>query len=715
LSRTNLLWITILLAFGVAGGSWAWYRYGPSDASQYQYTAPELPVAQTLATSQEGCDLTVQHYRQIGRELQFELYASAGGLAPYSVEIIQKGKTQRFPTVPHRAGTWLTIRNVQLADGPATVSIRSESRKGCTTTAAIEYKGALAGTILNESRWIRQGSEDNWLDVRPEIRGGKLFLKDFANYNDGRTRVYLIDNIRVENLEQGIEIKPGYLYSVIACWIDAPYSEWWNHLRYRTIRQQNVWIDEKAIATSPTTPTTLQKIEIPDWFSPSRTFNVQFDTKFPEFAPIPGKLVMQYRLNADVPVQNYLNRGITHLPRWEEKSIPNARQHWTEGPSFFGDRDQEWFSTLSKKEVEAYADRITPLGVYGLDFEYWNNDYTPAVKQRLLWFAQRLKERNPSMLLFDYWGGSAYRNRFLYHSSKVDPGHFLPEYKNPSPNHPNFTKLPDGDFLGNYFNLSIAEVYPRSFFGENSNTHNNYLILSGLHTARMNKLIPFQKNNKVIWFCWNRYQPQYKDPINPWHVETSNPKGDLIVNQMVTLPASQALGLSMFSLITGDGYYLWHDDQPFGRGSNNYNLSKDSYWPWEWYPTDGRTGTEQFRKRANAPESPRYWDYPSEYFVLGNWMAKQVEDIIVGGKIQDLAFQLNGKWNQPQTGQAVLAAMNKAPFVTSVVKGNKIVVLALDSFQSPTQNRAVLVRLPNGKETTIQLYGNWPSLYRGEM
>ncbi|WP_247235087.1 hypothetical protein [Telluribacter sp. SYSU D00476] len=715
MSRTTLLWLSTLLAIGVLGGSWVWYRYGPSDSRRYQYIPPELPVARTLSTTSAVCDLEVRRYKQIGSELQFELYASQSGLAPFTVEITQRGKTQRFPSMPNRMGVWLTLPTVNLASGAATVMIKSDGKPGCQTTASINYDANMAASALNPSRWIRHGSKDSWLDVRPEIRGNKLYLKDFANYNDGRTRVYLIDNIIVKDLDKGIEVKPGYLYSIVTCWIDAPYSEWWNHLRFRSIRQQNVWIANNAIATSTPQSAALRKVDIPSWFSPSRTFNVQFDTKFPEFDPIPGKFAMQYRLNADVPAQNYLKRGVTHLPRWEESTVPYARQHWTEGPSFFHDKDQAWFGSLTKQQVEEFADRITPLNVYAFDFEFWHQIYTPEVKQRLIWFARRLKERNPSLNMFDYWGGSAYHNKNFWSSSGIKPGEFVKDYQNPTANHTNFDKLPNGESLGDYMNITHVDIYPKAFFytNEDNNTPTNYLVLSALHTSRINKKIPFQKNNKVVWFGWNRYMPLYKDPVNPWHVQTNDPNGELVVTDLITMPASQALGFSLFSLITSDGYYLWHDSQPYGRGTTNY--SYDSNRGMEWYPADGRSGTETFRRKPNTPESPRYWDYPTEYFVLGNWMAKQVEDIIVGGTIQDLAYKADGQWQQPRPEQVALSAMRKDPFVTSVVKGNKIAVLAIDSFQEPHQNRQVQIRLPNGKETTIQLYGNWPSLYRGEL
>ena len=96
-------------------------------------------------------------------------------------------------------------------------------------------------------------------------------------------------------------------------------------------------------------------------------------------------------------------------------------------------------------------------------------------------------------------------------------------------------------------------------------------------------------------------------------------------------------------------------------------------------------------------------------------MAKQVEDVIVDGKTQDLAFQLNGNWIEPKKEQVLLAIDRKEPFITSIVKGNQIVVLGVDSFQSPTASRMVKVKLPDGSETTIELYGNWPSLYRGTL
>ncbi|MBB5283347.1 hypothetical protein HNQ92_001473 [Rhabdobacter roseus] len=716
MSKVHVWGITVLLITTLSAGTWVWKRYGPSDPHSYQLEATVFPLAETLHKGTSGCDLEVRHYKQIGNELQFQLYASQGGLSPYSVEITQNKKTHRFQNVPHRPGTWLTLNNLSLTDGPATIRIQSNAQSGCETTAAFAFKSANKDEIVAQNQWIRHGSDDIWLDVRPVQKNGRLYLKDFANYQDGRTRVYLIDGTVVGGLDEGLEVRPGYLYTILARWIDAPYSEWWNHLRYRTVRQQCLWIAPSS-APSPETTTHLRRIGIPAWFSPSPSFNVHFDTSFPEFEPIPGKLAMQYRLNNFVPAQNYLKRGITHLPRWEE-DIPRHKQHWTEPPGFFADRDENWFSSLSKEEVEAYADQVGGLGVYIYDFEFWNRDYAPAVKERLIWYSARIRKNHPSIKLFDYWGGSAVHNTNFQRGTSIDPAHFLKDYQSPTPTNSNFKPLANGETLGKYLNGNLIDVYPKIVFGDDPSgvTPNNYLILAALHAARINQLFSYQKNNQTIWYAWNRHLPMHQDPAVPWHVKTANPDGDLFFNQLEMMPASQALGISLFSLVTADGYYLWHDNQPLGKGSNNYNLDLNhTGWGWEWYPADGRTGYEAFQQTHHSPESPKYWDYPTEYFALGNWMAKQVEDILVGGKKQDLAYQLAGTWREPKPEQAVLSAMRKEPFVTAVVKGNQIAVLAIDSFQKPNQSRSVTIKLPNGQQVAIQLYGNWPALYRGTL
>jgi hypothetical protein len=298
------------------------------------------------------------------------------------------------------------------------------------------------------------------------------------------------------------------------------------------------------------------------------------------------------------------------------------------------------------------------------------------------------------------------------------PGSFLKDYDNPAPNHTNFDVLPNGDSFQNVYNVSPTDVYPRPSFGvdEQGNTPNNFTLLSAIHSLRINEMIPFQKKNKSIFYAWNRYMPLYKDPVVPWHLETTNPKGDLIFGQLEMMPASQALSMSLFSLVLFDGYYIWHDSQPAGRGANSYRITPESMdWGKEWYPADAKTNISVFNKTIPDGEAPRYWDYPTEFYVLGNWMAKQVEDVIVGGTNQDLAFEMNGSWIEPKKGQAAIVADKKEPFVSAIVKGNKIVVLGVDSFQSPTATRKLIVRLPDGQKTSISLYGNWPALYRGTL
>jgi hypothetical protein len=198
-------------------------------------------------------------------------------------------------------------------------------------------------------------------------------------------------------------------------------------------------------------------------------------------------------------------------------------------------------------------------------------------------------------------------------------------------------------------------------------------------------------------------------------VNTTSPEGQLEFHGLSTMPASQALAFSLFSLIEADGYYVWHDNQAVGSGVNNYTLNAQQPEGYQWFPADGKSEVTRLQKPASKPDSPRYWDYPTDFFVLGNWMAKQVEDILVGGQRMDLDFKTQGTWHRAGVDQAAVSAEQRLPFVLAVVNGKKIAVLAVNSFQKPNALSTVTIRLPNGKNETIQVYGNWPSLYRGEL
>lgn len=713
LSKTSFIWISAILAILSASGLWVWSRFGPSKSNVYTEQIKTFPVARTLDSASASCDLTVRRYKQIGREMQFELAANAGGLAPYEVEISQNGKKQHFKEIPHRFGIWLTVPGLALEQGAAQIKVSSLGQPGCETEASFDYDASRKNEILPAEKWIRQGSKDNWLDVRPVTVNNKVFLKDFALYDDGRTKVVMIDGIEVKGLENGFEVQPGYLYSVTARWIDAPYNDWWNEMRNRSVRQQNIWI---AAAAQTKEKSNLTRIEIPEWFAPSASIQVDFDMRFPEFQPVKGKLVMQYRLNANVPPANYFNRGVNYLNGWE-KDLPFSRMHWTATPNYFADKDENWFSTLTKAEVESRA-QVPGFGVYAYDFEFWNQHYPPEVKQRLIWFSETIRKNHPQMYLMDYWGGGAYTNPHINVTGGANPKDFIKDYEQPKANNPNFEPLANGESFQQLFNTTPIDVYPKPMFmkDEQGNTPNNFVLLSAIHSQRINKLIPYQKNNKFIFYAWNRYMPLYKDPIVPWNYNLTAPKGELVMNQLEMMPASQALSLSLFSLVLFDGYYLWHDGGPNGTDLNAYTVSKDAPgWGHEWYPADGKTPESEIGSKRSEHGAPPYWDYPTEFYVLGNWMAKQVEDVISGGKNKDLEFQLNGKWILPRKEQALLAIERKEPFITSVINGKKIVVLSVDSFQAPNASKKVKVRLPDGTDADIVLYGNWPSLYKGTL
>ncbi len=115
--------------------------------------------------------LVIRRYRQIGREMQFELAANAGGLSPYNVSITQNGKTQTFQTVPHRYGTWLTLPGVAVSDGETQIKVTSLGQSGCQTTAAFNFKADLSDEIPDTKEWIRQKQRQlARCQARPERR-----------------------------------------------------------------------------------------------------------------------------------------------------------------------------------------------------------------------------------------------------------------------------------------------------------------------------------------------------------------------------------------------------------------------------------------------------------------------------------------------------------------------------------------------------------------
>ena len=712
LSKKIITWVIGILIVSGAACLWAWNRFGPSKNNIYIQKEQNFPFTKTQKAA-SSCNLKIGRYRQIGDEMQFELEAADGGLAPFRVEISQGDSVLTFSDVPNRNGIWLSLQGIHLQTGPANLKLTSLGQQQCHTIASFFYNKDSVDQILAARDWIRQGSKDNWLDVRPVRKSGKIYLKDFANYEDGRTRVIMIDGIAVENLHKGIEVRPGYLYSITARWIDAPYNDWWNKLRSRSLRQQNIWINNPDTLSAEKSE--LTQIKIPKWFSPSKNTNVAFDTAFREFDPIKGKLVMQYRLNAYVNPQNYFKRGVGFLIG--EQDVPAQKLHYTATPNYFGDKGEDWFSGLTKLQVESLAG-IPDFGVYAFDFEFWSQNYPPKVKQRLIWFTRYIRKNHPNMQIMDYWGGGAYINRHINNMKGKKPMDYAGDYYKPKSNTTNFDPLPSGDSFKDLFNITPADVYPRPMFpmDNEGNSANNFALLSAIHTLRINKLIPYQKNNKFIFYAWNRYMPLYKDPIVPWNLQTTNPKGELILNQLEMMPASQALGFSLFSLILFDGYYLWHDSGPNGNDPNGYWIPKDGEgWGKEWFPADGKADVTQLKAPPGMAGTPAYWDYPTEFYALGNWMAKQVEDIIVGGTTQDLPYEFDEKQIQPKKEQALIAIDRKQPFVTSVINGDRIAILAVDSFQAPNASKKLIVTLPGGKKASIELYGNWPVLYRGTL
>ena len=694
--------LTLMLLFAIG-----WNRFGPSKSSAFEGIVPQsIPPLATRAIS-SSCDLTVRAFKQVGEEIHVQLYSSQANLTPYRVEISQKGRVFEINSVPNRPDTWLIIKEVDLSEGAFDVKVTSQNRPDCMAMATLSYQPSKIETIVSQDKWIRHGSRDLWLDIRPVVRDGKLYLKDFANYNDGRTKIYLVDGVEVKGFAEGIEVRPGYLYSVTAKWIDGLYNDWWNPLRNRSVRQQALWIDQGVVAR-PSQTNVHPSIPFPAWFRPSPTFNVQFDTLFPPFEPVKGKFAMQYRLNEDRSAGSYLRRGITHVPRWE--AAPAEQIFWTETANFWHDNETEWFERLSLEEIREYARKLAPVGVYGLDFELWHNNYTPKVKERLIEFVKSLRQDNKMRYVFDYWGGPAYRSPNFGPSIRHTYQKYLDDYRTPKPNHPNFTPTSKGESFSDYLNLAAIDVYPKLLFPTDNegNTPNNYMVLSAIHALRINQKIDFQRNIPVLLFLWNRHQPQFKDPIVPVSHQTTQPAGELILYSLETMPASQAYAYALFSMVLGDGYILWHDDAPKGRDPNlfdDYHLNEGN-----WFPADGKTSVEVLRRSSSRPHFPHYWDYPTEFYALGNRMAKQVEPYLQRKEAVDLDFRIGTEWIRAKEGQAVWAAAHKQPFVTCLRNGNDYLVIGIDSFQSPAEACVLPVRLPNGKVVNIELVGNWPTL-----
>ena len=88
----------------------------------------------------------------------------------------------------------------------------------------------------------------------------------------------------------------------------------------------------------------------------------------------------------------------------------------------------------------------------------------------------------------------------------------------------------NGDSFREVFNATPIDVYPKPMFAidDAGNSPNNFVLLSAVHSLRINRLLPYQKNNKFIFYGWNRYMPLYKDPIVPWNYQLTDPRGELI-------------------------------------------------------------------------------------------------------------------------------------------------------------------------------------------
>jgi hypothetical protein len=112
MTKTHLIAFGLLAAVVSGGMVYTWNRFGPSQNRSFAIEEMQLPVAKTIENNTAECEMSILQYRQIGRDMQFLLYSATGGIAPYSVEILQNGSVQKYSPVRHRNNYWLEVKDL---------------------------------------------------------------------------------------------------------------------------------------------------------------------------------------------------------------------------------------------------------------------------------------------------------------------------------------------------------------------------------------------------------------------------------------------------------------------------------------------------------------------------------------------------------------------------------------------------------------------------
>lgn len=570
----------------------------------------------------------------------------------------------------------------------------------------------------------------NFTDVRVVEINDEFFLNEAitgGNYTDYRPRVYQVDGLPIGNtLNNWGPLRAGGLYKVeVHRW--NPAKPIWGHGvggNDANDMQQHVFM--LLVPGSAGEP---GAVRWPTQFRLSPSYIRRIRDVLPAFGAIAGKVAASYRFALEDTIQDYYDRGTTHMALWagetdESKQLITTALANSANLPFVGstvdDMGEINFRNLSDAQIDQIANTLAPgAGILFLDFEkspdygsagtYWSIPLEAQTLPKYYRLLKKIREKYPNKLLGDYYRPLVWNKSFSIEAVCV-PLHptFLAQYDNPTTAGAYRTFNMDGQnvSLRDVTNIHIIDAYPATQYEtdlqRNLFLHQPYSMIHDTRIAQ--QLLPAGQN--LIWFGWDGSDTERMEYR---HYQRAG--AGWVWRQIRTQPPAWfGMFIGIFSHVLANGGHLWHDMQPNTTDPTKIqHIANGEGWEPDTVGTPSPLGL------AQGPNFyPREYKALYLYYELGRYLVKQVQDLLVGATIHDCSISVNGgAFDVVQGVKDILyKAHNKRPIVIEVKGQSDSFLIACAPFNPAKVVLNITAKLQNNNTKAFTLSGQWPTVVR---
>lgn len=580
---------------------------------------------------------------------------------------------------------------------------------------------AVPGVIVNRAI-------ANFTDVEVKEINDQFFLNEKlvgGLYTDSRPRYYYVEGLPIgPTLVNWGPLKAGGQYQVEVRRWDANKPIWGHTAGGADYNNMQLHVFMLLVPGQQGEP---GAVRWPNSFRVNSPYIRRVRDVIPTFRALAGKTNPTYRYATEDTLQDYYERGQTHMALWAGETNPDRQLITTAFANsanlpFVGstvdDMGEINFRNLSDAQIDQIANSLAPnSGILFTDFEkspsygtagtYWSIPLETPTLPKYYRLLQKIRERYPDKLLGDYYRPLVWNKSFSIEAvcKPLEPV-FINQYDTPYPAGA-YRGFGNNQSLRDVTNIHIIDAYPATKFETNLERnlflHQPYSMIHDTRIAR--KLLPNGQN--LIWFGWDGSDTEsveyrhYRRLSNGW-----------VWQQIRTQPPAWfALFCGIFGNVLGDGFHYWHDAQPATTDPTKIGPITNGE---GWEPDVAGTPSPLGQNNSVANLYPREYKINYLYAMMGEYLLSQIQDIMVGATLHDCSIKIGaGNYDTLQGEKDILyKAAGKRPIVIEIRGQSDSAIIACAPFNPANTVLEIVAKVRGDQTKAFTLSGQWPTVVR---